>query len=142
MEKPTATRSNNLQWSGMCIKTPLDSDVDEKDLEVLIAFNGSNTLGHYVLICKTYTYLYTYFYTYLYTYLYTTVMLCNHTPPYSTFVHTGNQFVGMPGRPGIPVNQLIMHICCNNFKFYIFGTQVQKRSSLSVSKWLNISIMY
>ena len=71
MEKPTATRSNNLQWSGMCIKTPLDSDVNEKDLEVLIAFNGSNTQGHYVPICKSYTYFYTY--------LYTTVMLCNHT---------------------------------------------------------------
>ena len=71
MEKPTATRSNNIQWSGMYIKTPLDSDVNEKDLEVLIAFNGSNTQGHYVPICKSYTYLYTY--------LYTTVMSCNHT---------------------------------------------------------------
>ena len=71
MEKPIAARSNNLQWSGMCIKTSLDSDVDEKDLEVLIAFNDSNTQGHYVPICKSYTYLYTY----LNTYLYTTVML-------------------------------------------------------------------
>ena len=75
MEKPTATRSHNLQWSGMCIKTPLDSDVDEKDLEVLIGFNVSNTQGHYVPICKSYTYLYTHLNTYFYTYLYTTVML-------------------------------------------------------------------
>ena len=52
VEKTTATRSNNLQWSGMCIKTPLDSDVSEEDLEVLIAFNGSKTQGHYVPICK------------------------------------------------------------------------------------------
>ena len=52
VEKPTATRSNNLQWSGMCIKTPLDLDVSEEDLEVLVAFNGSNTQGHYVPICK------------------------------------------------------------------------------------------
>ena len=52
VEKPTATRSNNLQWSGMCIKMPLDSDVSEEDLEVLIAFNGSNTQAHYVSICK------------------------------------------------------------------------------------------
>ena len=36
----------------MCIKTPLDSDVAEEDLEVLISFNGSNTQGHYVPICK------------------------------------------------------------------------------------------
>ena len=75
MERPTATRSNNIQWSGMCIKTPLDSDVNENDLEVLIAFNGSNTQGHYVPTCKSYTYFYTCFYTYLDT----TVMLCNHT---------------------------------------------------------------
>ena len=52
VEKPTATRSNNLQWSGMCIKTPLDSDVSEEDLEVLIGFNGNNTQGHYAPICK------------------------------------------------------------------------------------------
>ena len=51
-EKPTATRSHTLQWSGMCIKTPLGSDVSEEDLEVLIVFNGSNTQGHYVPICK------------------------------------------------------------------------------------------
>ena len=53
VEKPTATRSKNLQWSGMCIKTLLDSDVSEEDFEVLIAFNGSNTQGHYVPICKS-----------------------------------------------------------------------------------------
>ena len=53
VEKPTATRSNNLQWSRMCIKTPLYSDVSEENLEVLIGFNGSNTQGHYVPICKT-----------------------------------------------------------------------------------------
>ena len=52
VEKPTATRSNSPQWSGMCIKTPLDSDVAEENLEVLIGFNGSNTQGHYVPICK------------------------------------------------------------------------------------------
>ena len=52
LEKPTATRSNNLQWSDMCIKTPLDSNVSEEDLEVFLAFNGSNTQGHYVPICK------------------------------------------------------------------------------------------
>ena len=51
VEKSTANRNNNLECSGMCIKTPLDSDVSE-DLEVLIAFNGSNTQGHYVPICK------------------------------------------------------------------------------------------
>ena len=105
VEKPTATRSNNLQWSGMCIKTPLDSDVDEKDLEVLIAFSE---IIH----------------------------------PSTTFVHTGNWFVRTPGCPGIPANQLSIHIYGNSFKFYIFGTQVQKRSSLSVNKWLNISIIY
>ena len=52
VEKPTATRSNNLLWSGMCLKTALDSDVAEEDLEVLTGFNGSNTQGHYVPICK------------------------------------------------------------------------------------------
>ena len=75
VEEPTAIRSNNLQWSGMCIKTPLDSDVSEEDLEVLIAFNGSNTQGHYVPICKStpelnflhlnYTPIYTFKYTLL-----------------------------------------------------------------------------
>ena len=77
VEKPTATRSNNLQWSGMCIKTPLDSDVSEEDLEALIAFNGSNTQGHYVPICKPtpeLNFLYLHYrpiYTFKYRHLYT-----------------------------------------------------------------------
>ena len=66
VEKPTATRSNNLQWSGMCIKTPLDSDVPEDQLEVLLGFNGSNTQGHYVPICKSYPY--TCIYTFIFIY--------------------------------------------------------------------------
>ena len=66
VEKHPATRSNNFQWSGMCIKTPLDSDVPEDQLEVLLGFNGSNTQGHYVPICKSTIYSYTHNYT-LYT---------------------------------------------------------------------------
>ena len=37
VEKPTATRSNNLQWSGISIKTPLDSDVPEENLRFSLA---------------------------------------------------------------------------------------------------------
>ena len=115
MERPTATRSNNIQWSGMCIKTPLDSDVNENDLEVLIAFNGSNTQGHYVPICKSYTYFYTCF-----TLIYV-VQSYIHT------VHLCTLLTGLLGGPGIPANRLIIHIYCNNFTIYIYGTQVQKR---------------
>ena len=103
METPTATRSNNIQWSGMCIKTPLDSDVNEKDLEVLIAFNGSNTQGHYVPICKSYTYLYT-FSTPISTLIYTLQLCCAIIHPYSTFVCTGNWFARMSRHPCKPVN--------------------------------------
>ena len=35
----------------MCLKTPMGIDTDDKDLEVLMAFNGSVTQGHYVPIC-------------------------------------------------------------------------------------------
>ena len=66
VEKPIATRSNNLQWSGMCIKTPLNSDVPEDQLEVLLGFNGSNTQGHYMPISKSAMYSYTCNYALLY----------------------------------------------------------------------------
>ena len=36
----------------MCLKTPMDIDTDDKDLEVLMAFNGLVAQGHYVPICK------------------------------------------------------------------------------------------
>ena len=36
----------------MCLKTPMDIDTDDKDLDVHVAFNGSVTQGHYVSICK------------------------------------------------------------------------------------------
>ena len=55
--------------------------------------------------------------------------------PPTTFVHTCNQCVGMPGCPGIPVNQLSIHIYGNNFKFYIFGSQVVKFVSEQVAQY-------
>ena len=65
-------------------------------------------------------------YTPISTLIYTLQLCCAIIHPYSTFVCTGNWFAGMPGRPGIPANRLIIHIYCNIFKFYIFGTQVQR----------------
>ena len=52
MEKKTSTRSSDYEWSDLCIKTPMDKDINEADLEVLMGFNGSVTQGHYVPICK------------------------------------------------------------------------------------------
>ena len=48
----TSTRSSDYEWSGLCIKTPMDKDINEADLEVLMGFNGSVIQGHYVPICK------------------------------------------------------------------------------------------
>ena len=52
VEKKTSTRSSDYEWSGLCIKTPMNKDINEADLEVLMGFNGSVTQGHYVPICK------------------------------------------------------------------------------------------
>ena len=52
VEKNTSTRSCDYEWSAMCLKTPMDIDTDEKDLEVLMRFNGPVTQGHYAPICK------------------------------------------------------------------------------------------
>ena len=46
----------------MCLKTPMDIDTDDKDLEVLMAFSGSVTQGHYVTICKYIPYIPYYLY--------------------------------------------------------------------------------
>ena len=45
MEKKTSIRSSDYEWLGLCIKTPMDKDINEADLEVLMGFNGSVTQG-------------------------------------------------------------------------------------------------
>ena len=52
VKKKSSTRSSDYEWSGLYIKTPVDKDINEVDLEVLMGFNGSVTQGHYVPICK------------------------------------------------------------------------------------------
>ena len=45
VQKKTSTRSCDHEWSGVCIKTQMDKDINEADLEVLMDFNGSVTQG-------------------------------------------------------------------------------------------------
>ena len=50
--KPTSTRSGQLEWWRTVIKAPSDENVPNDQLSIVLAYNGSDTRGHYFPCCK------------------------------------------------------------------------------------------